>query len=159
VSDYPLRWQREGENLHSTDRSHHRHSWVVEIPGWWLSAAANSREEALSRLQSAIDACRMSGLHPRPGTRVTQRCAPSTLLTGVEEIAREFCPPILAREWEHCFFTYSSSVWDYAHIESDFEIAQQVLATLGVDLAAIPDGNLLQIFQEARRAQEVDIEE
>jgi len=149
ADDYPQRWRRQSVDPIRRGREVlYPKPLIVQIPGWWtMTGAGHTREEALGELQAALDAYQeANGNLPRPGTAVAIRFAPFEALSGYEDIARDFFPPILGMSYDDCFITDSSSLWDFPLDESDQQVMNKVLLVFGVDISDIADGNLAKIF-------------
>ncbi|HKS25587.1 MAG TPA: hypothetical protein VJZ76_22550 [Thermoanaerobaculia bacterium] len=116
---------------------------------WALVGTGNTREEALADLQKSFDEYRQShDSLPRPGAQVEITFASSEVVSLHADIARAFFPPVLGYNFDECFISDGSSVWDFPLEYNKDELTRRVLLIFGTDVADLAEnGNIAAILQ------------
>ena len=147
LADYPIRMKRQDANTPSIGHFT-LVPWYAAIVNWWQMAGyGNTKEEALSNLKQHLDEYkRQHGVAPRPGTRVQLQWAPTCEIEKHVPIARDFFHRILGMDFDACFVTDRSSLWDFPDTEDEAVAFAKIKQAYGTDVSDIRSGNLAEIF-------------
>lgn len=122
--------------------------WIVQIINWEvMSGMGQTREEAYKQLEQRFEEYRTKHRLPRPGTKVPLQFASTVKIEQYKDIAVDFCRKVLDIEYEDCFISDQSSLYDFHSEEDNSRFCKIILNTYEVDVSDIADGNLAQIFE------------
>ncbi len=129
-------------------------AWHAQIIHWpQLFGAGDTQAEALANLrQRFADYQREHGDTPRPGVPVPLEFAPTTMIDRYAPVARDFFDRILGMDFDACFISDESSLWDFPHDEDERQVLDRIRAAYGVDVSDIQNGNLARIFAQLQAA-------
>lgn len=147
IDDYPVRiWQYDANT--PSFGPFKPGAWQAQIVHWWLMAGIGStRDEAIAELNEAFNEYRRQyGTVPRPGTRVGM-FASTNEIDQYSTIARDFFQEILEMDFDTCFVSDESDLWDFPNTSDKARVLELVKQTYQVDISDIETGNLVQIFQ------------
>ncbi len=124
--------------------------WCATIVNWInIIGFGDTKEEALADLKRCFDEYKLAhGSVPRPGTRVPLQLPPVNEIQKHVPMARDFFARILNMDFDECFISDRSSLWDFPYEDDEDEAAvfAKIEQVYGVDVSDIHDGNLAQIF-------------
>lgn len=154
LEDYPLRFTEQA--VDGGDQSTRRKlpRWNVQIINWWqMSGLGETRDEALEQLRQSFEGQREKRDLPRPGTGLPIEFASTEEIMRYEGVALHFFPEILGLEWEDCFVSDESSLWDFCEDRSLDGYYHAISQTFAIDVSDVEDGNLAAIFKRIHEAR------
>jgi len=141
IEDYPVRLRRQDvESLKL--RVHGRNLpivWTAQVINWWQMAGhGDTKEEALANLGIAFENFRISHeALPRPGTGAPLEFAPSILIERHEALARDLLHRVLDLNYDECFISDQSSLWNFHDGDSNDALYQRISELYGVDISDV----------------------
>lgn len=149
LDDYPIRYQHYP--VEKITKSGHLQPipWTVQIINWWtMSGYGQTREEAFEDLKQKFEAKRTQEASlPRPGSRVAIAFVSTVQIESYETIAREFLSKILNMNFDNCFISDESSLWDFHTSESNETYYAKIKEIFNVNVSDIEDAKLGAIFR------------
>lgn len=148
VEDYPVTFKYiKSEAKDSADRLMPV-PWCAQIINWWQMAGyGHSKEDAYKDLRKKIDDYFTARGHlPRPGTKVPLEFVSSVNVDRYEKTAKDFFARILGMNYDRCFISDESSLWDFHFGDSNEKLLRKIKETYDVDVSDIQNGNLARIF-------------
>ena len=148
LSDYPIRYRYQPGDTTSQMGRLEPIPWTAQVINWWVMAGyGQTKEEAFEDLQRNFEAKRdeVSSL-PRPGSKVPIEFAATEQIESYERIAREFLSSILDMDYDDCFISDESSLWDFHGEETNDSYYVRIKEIFGVDVSDIEGANLGEIF-------------
>jgi hypothetical protein len=126
--------------------------WVAQVVGWWQMAGhGQSKADARAALAARFEEFRANSKPvPRPGRRVALEYASTERVHALAGVARDFMPKILGYEYDQCFVSDESSLWDFHHDETNAAYHNKIALLYEVDVSDIENGNLAAIFERIR---------
>jgi hypothetical protein len=123
--------------------------WSAQIVNWWqMDGLGETKSAALADLRAKLQARKEEGKElPRPGTGLPIEFAPTDQIELHWEIAEDFFRRILEMNYQGCWVSDQSSLWDFHGEESNQQLHQKVWESYRVDISDIEDGNLVRIFE------------
>lgn len=153
LSDYPLRYRRqkpgsEGYGCEGLKLP----AWYVQIINWWqISGLGDTKDEAYADLKTKFERMKAEGGRlPRPGTGLLITLAATREIDQYALIATDFFNKVLQIDYNNCFISDESSLWDFHTEASNATLNERIKQVYGVDVADIESGNLVQIFERIR---------
>jgi hypothetical protein len=151
LADYPIRVRQQdphapGMGLYLPE------PWIAQIVNWWqMIGSGNTKEEALSSLQRNFDEYKQeNGSLPRPGMPVRLEFALTGEIDQHIPLARDFFQRILNMNYDDCFVSDQSSLWDFPDTEDTAAVFARIRLAYGVDVSDIFSGNLARIFKRIK---------
>ncbi|MGY5876013.1 MAG: hypothetical protein RTU30_09725 [Candidatus Thorarchaeota archaeon] len=124
----------------------------VELVGWReMFGIGNTKEEAYSNLEESFEEySKTHEILPEPSDFIVATVYEdrSDWWKQVSSLVRDFLPRILGHEFEDCFLTKFSDVYDFVKKEEWDEIPIRILSEYDVDVSDIEDGNLFRILDK-----------
>jgi hypothetical protein len=107
-----------------------------------------SRAEALQNLAASF-ARRKAELEPLPrlGTRVPLKFASDERVRRQQQLVVDFMNRILGLQYEECFVSDQSSLWNFHEEESNDFLNKKVLAVYGVDISDLESALIVDILE------------
>jgi hypothetical protein len=148
LDDYPIRVRKQEDNLQSIGRFKPV-LWDAQIVNWWqLTGSGDTKDEAIANLNEHFNEYkRRHKTVPRPGTLVPIQFAPTNEIAKYTTIARDFFEKILEMDFDTCFISDRSSLWDFPTTEDEARVFELIEHIYKVDVSDIRTGNLAQIFK------------
>ena len=148
LGDYPIRVRYRRVPPYDPDDRLIILPWTAQVTNWAvMSGHGQTREEALADLRGRFLQRKLQGLRfPRPGRGLPVEFAPAHRVSEHPDLARNFFFRILELNYDECFISDGSSLWDFHVGESNDALNEKVLLTYGVDISDIETGNLADIF-------------
>ena len=150
VNDYPIcfRHFKASEENPSPGRLQ-LIPWSAQIINWWqMDGHGDTKEAALADLAAKFQVRKDKGEPlPRPGTGLPLEFAPTEKVSLHWAIAEDFFRRILEMNYEECWISDESSLWDFHGEESNEHLHQKVWESYRVNISDIEDGNLVRIFE------------
>jgi hypothetical protein len=105
-------------------------------------------EEAVENLRKVLAERKARGQRlARPGTGLPIEFAPTYRIDEHPDLARDFFRRIVNLNYDECFISNESSLWDFHLGETNDHLNEKILLTYGVDVSDIESGNLAAIFE------------
>jgi hypothetical protein len=122
-------------------------AWTVSVDRWpTMIGFGDTQQEALDDLRRNFSKYKASRERlPRPGTKVPLQFAASDVIDRYAAIARDFLKQIFDVDYDRCFISDRSSMWDFYWAGDDDALFQRIQNIYNVDVSRIPDGNLVRI--------------
>lgn len=148
LADYPIRLKQQNVNTQAIGQFNSA-AWCAQIVNWWQMAGTGAtKEEALADLNQNFNEYKSRhGRAPRPGTLVPIQFAPADDIDKYSSIARDFFQKILSMNFDECFVSDLSSLWDFPKTSDEELVFELIKQTYNVDVSDIKTGNLTQIFK------------
>jgi hypothetical protein len=129
--------------------------WSAQIINWWQMAGhGGTEDEALANLRANFEQfCATHDTLPRPGTSTPLEYASSSLVERHERLAREFLRRVLDMDYQECFISDESSLWDFHVDDTNEEVYRKIVELYGVDVSDIDGANLGLIFERIASKQ------
>jgi len=116
-----------------------------------MGGHGDTKEAARADLRKNFLALKQSGERlPRPGTGLPIEYAADRYIRSYDEIARDFSARILDLDYDSCFISDESSLWDFSEPESLDEVFAKIREVYDVDVSDIEKANLVDIFERIR---------
>jgi len=149
LEDYPIRLYQPARVVGALGKRMRLIPWVAQVISWGLmSGQGNTREEALEDLRRHLEAWRANGGHlPRPGTGAPVEFAASNSVSKYEDIARDFLERILGLNYDECFISDESSLWDFHVGQRNDEYYRKIAIIYGIDVSDVEGATLWKIFE------------
>jgi hypothetical protein len=150
VDDYPVRFQHSTASEKDDSRGRLKPiPWSAQIINWWqMHGLGDTKEAALTDLNAKLQTVKDEGRAlPRPGTGLPIEFASTDQVSGHWNIAEDFFKRVLDQNYEECWISDESSLWDFHVEESNQHIHDRVWECYRVDISDIEDGNLVRIFE------------
>ncbi|MCA1600220.1 MAG: hypothetical protein LC776_00770 [Acidobacteria bacterium] len=150
VSDYPIRFRHFSASEEDVSRGRLKPiPWSAQIINWWqMDGLGDTKEAAFTDLKAKLQTFKEEGKFlPRPGTELPIEFAPSDRVSLHWEIAEDFFKRILEMNYQECWISDQSSLWDFHREESNDHLHEKVWEAYRVDISDIGDGNLVRIFE------------
>jgi hypothetical protein len=84
---------------------------------------------------------------PRPGTGAPIEFAATDVVERHEELARDFMNRILSLDFDDCFISDESSLWDFNTGETNEPYYRQIMLLYGVDVSDVEGAKLSLILE------------
>ena len=128
--------------------------WIATISNWpQLFGGGETKEDAINMLKERFEEYKQKNKAlPRPGVKVPLVFASTSAINRHKLIARHFFTQILNRDFNRCFISDKSSVWDFP--EADDQIYNRIQQIYGIDVSDIKSGNFVEIFERLSNAQQ-----
>src|SRR5262245_3972012 len=156
ISDYPIRISEQKAEASAPERRRKLVRWSAQIINWWqMSGHGENREEALRNLEVAFK--HFKATHeklPRPGTGAPIEFASANLIQQYEDLARDFLPRVLNLNFDQCFISDESSLWDFHVQETNGDYYRKIALLYNVDVSGVEGANLGRIFETIAKAHE-----
>jgi hypothetical protein len=148
VKDYPIRVRHCTVPPYDPEDRLIILPWTVQVVNWPVTVGqGNTRGEAFADLRTRFERRKELGLgFPRPGRGLPIELAPTHRISEHPDLARDFFSKILDLNYDECFISDESSLWDFHVAENNDDVNEKVLLTYGVDISDIDTGNLADIF-------------
>lgn len=150
-ADYPLRYREQlpDSELEAIQGTLPR--WDLQVVNWWqMGGLGDTQAEAFADFEARFAALREDGTAPpRPGRGLPLVFASSTIIERHEALARDFVSQILDLNYDECFISDESSLYDFVSSESE---ATDLVARIEThySLTLLPrDGLLISELVEA----------
>ena len=88
----------------------------------------------------------------RDRMRVPIEFAPTTEIDQYSLIAHDFFQKILEMDFDYCFVSDESSLWDFPNTSDEARVFELIKRTYQVDVSDIQTGNLVQIFKRLQES-------
>lgn len=150
VSDYPIRFKhfepREGLEIILPQRFKPI-PWSAQIINWYqMGGCGDTKEQAYKDLVSNFEKRKADGKKiPRPGTGLPLELAPVDEIERYDDLAADFFPKVMDREYSGIFISDESSIWDFMVDDSLEPYYSKIREVYGVDVSD-SDGNFAKIF-------------
>ena len=150
VNDYPICFRHFETS--DEDQPHGRLKpipWSAQIINWWqMDGHGDTKEKAFADLKAKLQARKEEGKYlPRPGTGLPIEFAPTDQVELHWYIAEDFFRRVLEMNYQECWISDQSSLWDFHGEESNAHLHRRVWESYQVDISDIEDGNLVKIFE------------
>lgn len=152
IDDYPVRiWQYDANTPSFGPIK--PGAWQAQIHHWWLmNGIGSTRDEAIAALNEAFNEYkRKYGTVPRPGTRAGG-LASTAEIDQYSIIAYDFFQKILEMDYDNCFVSDESSLWEFPNTSDKVRVFELIEQTYHVDVSDIQTGNLVQIFKRLHKS-------
>ena len=136
-NDYPLRYREQGSESEIFRVGRTVPRWSLQVINWWqIGGIGDTREEAFSDFKASLAAVRESGKKlPRPGTGLPIEFASAKIIERHQNLAREFFREILNLDYDECFISDESSLYDFAASEAEaIELASRIESCFQIKL-------------------------
>jgi hypothetical protein len=123
--------------------------WSAQIINWWqMDGLGDTKEAAFADLKAKLQTVKEEkGSLPRPGTGLPIEFAPTGLVNLHWNIAEDFFQKVLEKNYDECWISDQSSLWDFHVEDSNQHLHEKVWQCYRVDISDIEDGNLVKIFE------------
>jgi hypothetical protein len=148
LEDYPIRFRhQEGEDWGRRELI----PWLADVINWWqVGGHGATRDAAYADLRKNFLEFKESGKRlPRPGTGWPIEYASDRYIQSYDLIARDFMQRILDIDYDSCFISDESSLWDFSPDSLD-EIFAKVREIYGVDISDMEKANLVDVLERIR---------
>ena len=154
IDDYPVRIRRRHDANAPSIGSFEPAAWQAQIVHWGqMRGGGSTRDEAVANLNENFNEYRRQhGTVPRPGTRVPIEFAPTTEIDQYSLIAHDFFQKILEMDFDYCFVSDESSLWEFPNTSDEARVFELIRRTYQVDVSDIQTGNLVQIFKRLQES-------
>lgn len=151
LEDYPVHYLRSESRDYPT-------TWLAMIVHWPLMlGSGDTRKTAYDSLRENFEHFKRESELPRPGVfHFKCQIAPDGEISRFDSLAAEFFPKVLELSHEACLVTDMSSLDDFIVVNRDV-VAQRVAIYYGVNLANIPDRNLVDVFKAIESKQKTQV--
>lgn len=147
ASDYPLRYREqipsaEFESVYGTPPR-----WSLQVVNWWqMFGVGNTRAEAYTNFETRLADLRETGASlPRPGRGLPLEFTSSSVVERHEDLARDLFSQILDINYDECFISDQSSLYDFVFNESQAsELADRIESLYQIEL---PDRQTLLVSE------------
>jgi len=148
VEDYPLRIQHFQVDRTQEHGRFKPVEWNAQVVNWpAMQGYGDTPEEAVADLGSRLTERKARGVKlARPGTGLPIEFAATYRIEEHPDLARDFFRRILDLNYDECFISNESSLWDFHHEETNDDLNEKILLTYGVDVSDIESGNLADVF-------------
>ena len=148
LEDYPVKFRHSPSDGSGATGRWTPAPWYATIINWRrMFGAGDTQEEAYDALRQRFQEYKREGKRlPRPGTGMPMVFTSTAKVGRYEEIARDFLAQILELDFDECFISDASSLWDFALLETDESFESKIERVYGVDVSDIESGNLVEIF-------------
>ena len=148
LEDYPVKFKHSPSDGSGATGRWAPAPWYATIINWRrMFGAGDTQEEAYDALRRRFQEYKREGKRlPRPGTGLPMELTSTAKVGRHEEIARDFLAQILDLDFDRCFISDETSLWDFAMLETDESFESKIEKVYGVDVSDIEDGNLVKIF-------------
>ena len=149
LRDYPIRIRKQDVARGPSSGRLKTVPWNAQIINWWqLDGCGDTRERAPADLRSHLARCReANGSLPRPGTRVPIQFAPANIINHHVELARDFMARVFNLNYDECFISDESSLWDLHTDETNDDYYRKIMLIYGVDVSTVEGAKLALIFE------------
>jgi hypothetical protein len=128
----------------------------ARILGWNIDETADSREEAIRKLEVLFESRKALKLEsrepvPRPGTRVSIQFASSARVDSHGSLKQDFIQRVLKVEW--AFISDETELIHFTGDQDTSEFVERIREVYGVDVSDIESGSVSEILDriEAER--------
>jgi hypothetical protein len=148
VDDYPIRMRRFAVEPVEPGSRLKPVAWSAQVVNWVaMQGHGDTAEEALADLRRRFAERKQKGMKfPRPGRGLPIEFAPAHRIAEHPDLARDFFYRILNLNYDQCFISDESSLWDFHGEDDNNHLVERILLTYGVDVSDIESGNLADIF-------------
>jgi hypothetical protein len=148
VEDYPLRMRRFQVDRTKEYGRLKPVEWSAQVINWpVMQGHGDTAGEAIADLRKRLMERKAQGKDlARPGTGLPIEFAPTYRIEEHPDLARDFFRRIVNLNYEECFISNESSLWDFHGEETNDHLNEKILLTYGVDVSDIESGNLADIF-------------
>jgi hypothetical protein len=148
LSDYPIRIKKFRIDPTAPGRFKQA-PWAAQIINWWqMGGHGDTRQAALENLRTVFLKRKADGKpFPRPGTGLPPEFASTEEISKYDEFAKEFFPRVLGLNYEDCFISDETSLWDFHNDDSNAFLEQKIGLLYGVDISDVKNGSLVEIFK------------
>ena len=150
VNDYPIRFRYFKASAEDESQGRLRLiPWSAKIINWCqMDGLGDTKEAALADLKGKLQTVKEEkGFLPRPGTGLPIEFAPTDLVNLHWNIAEDFFQRVLDMNYDDCWISDQSSLWDFHVEDSNQHLHEKVWECYRVDISDIEDGNLVKIFE------------
>jgi hypothetical protein len=148
IGDYPVRLRRQDVESMGPPGRFKPIVWTAQVINWWqLAGHGDTKDEALANLRINFENFRNShDVLPRPGTGAPLEFAPSHLVDQHEVLARDFLGRVLDLNYDECFISDQSSLWDFHERDSNDALFRKISDLYGVDVSDVDGAKLGDIL-------------
>ena len=112
-----------------------------------MQGHGDTAEQALASLGKVLEERKSRGDRlARPGTGLPLEFAATYRIEEHPDLARDFFRRILNLNYDECFISNESSLWDFHGADNNEHLNEKILLTYGVDVSDIESGNLADVF-------------
>ena len=148
--DYPLRVRVFEGDPNTFDTSHLRPiPYSAQVVNWWqMSGAGVTPDAAVVDLDTKLQARRREGKPlPRPGTGLPLEWAPTHRVGEHPDLAADFVKRILDVNYNECFISDDSSLWDFHNHEDNSHLYEKIILAYGVDVSDVESARIVEILE------------
>jgi len=149
VDDYPIRLRHFDVDATEEHGRFKPVAWSAQVINWVaMQGHGDTAEQALTSLRDHLEARKTRGEKlARPGTGLPLEFAPAYRIEEHPDLARDFFRRVLDLNFDECFISDESSLWDFHDAENNDELNERILLAYGVDVSDIDSGNLADVFE------------
>ena len=150
IADYPVHLRRQDVGGIESSGRGKPIAWTAQVINWWQKAGhGDTKEEALTNLRNAFENFRNTHDRlPRPGTGAPVEFAPSHLIERHEALARDFLYRVLDLNYDECFLSDQSSLWDFHDGDSNEALHRKISDVYQIDVSDVEGARLGDIFEK-----------
>lgn len=155
IDDYPIRLRKQVVEPYEQHGRLKPVVWSAQIINWWQMAGHGETEDAaFANLRENFERFREAHERlPRPGTGAPLEFSSANLIEQHEEIARDFLIRILNLNYDECFISDESSLWDFHCEDTNEEYYRKIVQTYDIDVSDVPGAKLGLIFERIATKQ------
>ena len=148
VEDYPIRMRHFGVDPTQEHGRLRPVAWSAQVINWpSMQGHGDTAQEAVENLRKVlVERKARGGKLARPGTGLPMEFAATYRIEEHPDLARDFFRRILNLDYDECFISNESSLWDFHGQENNDQLNEKILLTYGVDVSDIESGNLADVF-------------
>jgi len=148
VEDYPIRFRHFDVDPTQDYGRLKPVAWSAQVINWpAIQGHGDTAEEAVASLRKVLGERKARGDKlARPGTGLPIEFAPTYRIEEHPDLARDFFQRIFNLNYDECFVSNESSLWDFHGEETNDSLNEKILLTYGVDISDIESGNLADVF-------------
>ena len=148
VQDYPIRFRHFDVDRTQDYGRLKPVVWSAQVLNWpAMQGHGDTADEALANLSKVLAERKARGYKlARPGTGMLIEFAATYRIEEHPDLARDFFQRILNLNYDECFISNESSLWDFHGEETNESLNEKILLTYGVDVSDIESGNLADVF-------------
>jgi hypothetical protein len=150
AADYPVRVKAFDGDPAAYDGGHLKPiPFHAQIVNWWqMGGSGATPEAALADLDANLENRRRAGQRlPRPGTGLPIQFAPAYRMSEHPDLAIDFFKRILDLDYDDCFISDQSSLWDFHNQEDNTYLYDKIILTYGVDVSDIEGARIADILE------------
>ena len=154
LHDYPIRFCRQTVADDDSVRFHVV-PWIAKIDRWpQMQGNGDTKDLALEDLRRNFECSKAERALPRPGTGLPLQFASTRHIEAYDDIARDVLKTLYDVDFNECFISDESSLWDFDERDTLDHAVEVVRDTFGADISDIKSGNLVEVFERIRTARE-----